>query len=62
MTHQPANLTVVTGASSGIGAGRLRTVADSLDPAAPAAELVLADLADPAGVEAGVAAIGARPG
>ena len=81
MTYQPTNLTVVTGASSGIDAeiarrlavrgarllltgrdpGRLRTVADTLDPAAPAAELVLADLADPAGVEAVVAAIGGRP-
>jgi hypothetical protein len=81
VTYQPANLTVVTGASSGIGAeiarrlaargarllltgrdaGRLRTVADSLDPAAPAAELVAADLADPAGAEAVVGAIGDRP-
>jgi short-subunit dehydrogenase len=81
VTYQPTNLTVVTGASSGIGAeiarrlavrgarllltgrdpGRLRTVANSLDPAAPAAELVLADLADPAGVAAVVAAIGDRP-
>jgi len=81
VTYQPASLTVVTGASSGIGAeitrqlaargarllltgrdaGRLRTVADSLGPAAPTAELVPADLADPAGVEAVVAAIGDRP-
>src|SRR5271170_2253073 len=81
VTYQPASLTVVTGASSGIGAeitrqlaargarllltgrdaGRLRTVADSLGPAAPTAEFVPADLADPAGVEAVVAAIGDRP-
>ena len=81
MTYQLTNLTVVTGASSGIGAeiarrlaarkarlllsgrdaGRLRTVAGSLDPAAPAAELVAADLADPAGIDTVVAAIGDRP-
>jgi short-subunit dehydrogenase len=81
VTYQLTNLTVVTGASSGIGAeiarrlaarqarllltgrdaGRLRTVAGSLDPAAPAAELVAADLADPAGIGAVVAAIGDRP-
>ena len=62
MTYQLTNLTVVTGASSGIGAeiarrlaarkarllltgrdaGALRAVAGSLDPAAPAAELVTA--------------------
>jgi short-subunit dehydrogenase len=79
--YQPTNLTVVTGASSGIGTEiarrlaargarllltgrdveRLRMVADSLDPAAPAAEVMVADLADPAGVEAVVAAIGDRP-
>ena len=81
MTYQLTNLTVVTGASSGIGAeiarrlaarkaqllltgrdaGGLRAVADSLDPAAPAAELVTADLADPAGVDTLVAAIAGRP-
>ena len=81
MTYQLTNLTVVTGASSGIGAeiarrlaarkarllltgrdaGGLRAVADSLDPAAPAAELVTADLADPAGVDTLVAAIADRP-
>ncbi len=81
MAYQLTNLTVVTGASSGIGAeiarrlaarrarllltgrdaARLREVADSLDPAAPPAELVPADLADPSGVEAVVAAIGDRP-
>ena len=81
MTYQLTNLTVVTGASSGIGAeiarrlaarkarllltgrdaGRLRTVAGSLDPAAPAAELVAADLADPAGIDTLVVAIGDRP-
>ena len=81
VTYQLTNLTVVTGASSGIGAqiarrlaargarllltgrdaGRLRTVVDSLGSAAAAAELVPADLADPAGVEAVVAAIRDRP-
>ncbi len=81
MTYQPPGLSVVTGASSGIGAEiarrlaargarlllagrdaeRLRTVAGSLDPAAPEAELVTADLASPAGAEAVVAAIGNRP-
>jgi hypothetical protein len=80
VTYEPANLTVVTGASSGIGAevarrlaargarllltgrdvGRLREVADTLDPAAPA-ELVPADLAYPSGAEAVAAAIGERP-
>ena len=81
MTYQLTNLTLVTGASSGIGAeiarrlaarkarllltgrdaGRLRAVGGSLDPAAPAAELVTADLADPAGLDTLVAAIGDRP-
>jgi uncharacterized protein len=46
---------------TGRDAGRLQAVADSLDPAAPAAEIVPADLADPAGAEAVVAAIGDRP-
>lgn len=81
MAYQLTNLTVVTGASSGMGAeiarrlaargarllltgrdaGRLRAVASSLDSAAPAAELVPADLADPAGIETVVGAIGDRP-
>ena len=81
MTYQLTNLTIGTGASSGIGAelarrlaarkarlllsgrdaGRLRAVAGSLDPAAPAAELVAADLADPAGIDTLVVAIGDRP-
>jgi short-subunit dehydrogenase/uncharacterized protein YndB with AHSA1/START domain len=81
VTYQLTNLTVVTGASSGIGAeiagrlaarkarllltgrdaGGLRAVAGSLDPAAPAAELVTADLADPAGLDTLVAAIAGRP-
>lgn len=46
---------------TGRDAGRLRTVADSLDPAAPAAELVPADFSDAGGVDAVVAAIGDRP-
>lgn len=80
MKYRLKNLTVVTGASSGIGAeiarrlagrgarllltgrdaGRLGAVASSLDPAAPAPELVPADLADPAGIATIVAAIGDR--
>ena len=47
---------------TGRDAGGLRAVAGSLDPAAPAAELVAADLADPAGIDTVVAAIGDRPG
>jgi short-subunit dehydrogenase/uncharacterized protein YndB with AHSA1/START domain len=74
------DLTVVTGASSGIGAeiarrlaargtrllltgrdaGRLGAVASSLPPGAPAAELVPADLANPAGIATIAAAIGDR--
>jgi len=46
---------------SGRDAGRLRTVAGTLDPAAPAAELTAADLADPAGIDTLAAAIGGRP-
>jgi len=81
VTYQLTNLTVVTGASSGVGAeiarrlaarkarlllsgrdaGRLRTVAGTLNPAAPAAELTAADLADPAGIDTLAAAIGGRP-
>ncbi len=80
MTYPPNDLTVVTGASSGIGAQiarrlaargarllltgrdaeRLTAVASSLDSAAAAAELVPADLADPAGIATIVAAIGDR--